>query len=70
MNKHHFKVAFNPIDPNAGLKGAKRRKSIHRYAYKIVPTDSLPPKVEQQIVVSNTLVVIVLSEPKPVGPKN
>ncbi|KIH66084.1 zinc finger, C2H2 type, partial [Ancylostoma duodenale] len=48
MNKHSFKVAFNPVDPNAGLRGAKRRKSIHRYAYKIVPSESLPPKLERQ----------------------
>ncbi|KAK6737965.1 hypothetical protein RB195_020202 [Necator americanus] len=48
MNKHSFKVAFNPIDPNAGIKGAKRRKSMHRYAYKIVPSDTLPAKPEKQ----------------------
>ncbi|KAL6736003.1 hypothetical protein Aduo_006400 [Ancylostoma duodenale] len=48
MNKHSFKVAFNPVDPYAGLRGAKRRKSIHRYAYKIVPSESLPPKLERQ----------------------
>ncbi|WKX94980.1 hypothetical protein Q1695_011885 [Nippostrongylus brasiliensis] len=48
MNKYNFKVAFNPIDFHSELKGAKRRKQHHRYAYKIVPSDQAAPSPLRQ----------------------
>ncbi|KAK6014535.1 zinc finger, C2H2 type [Ostertagia ostertagi] len=48
MNKHNFDVAFTPVEFNADLRGAKRRKCRHRYAYRIEPSSSLPPKLSKQ----------------------
>ncbi|KAK6045450.1 hypothetical protein COOONC_17045 [Cooperia oncophora] len=48
MNKHNFEVTFTPIDCNADVRGAQRRKRFHRHAYRIQPTSSLPPKLARQ----------------------
>ncbi|KAK6057572.1 hypothetical protein COOONC_04909 [Cooperia oncophora] len=47
-NKHNFEVTFTPIDCNADVRGAQRRKRFHRHAYRIQPTSSLPPKLARQ----------------------
>ncbi|KAK5967335.1 Zinc finger C2H2 type [Trichostrongylus colubriformis] len=48
MNKHNFDVAFTPVDFHADVKGAKRRKCRHRYAYRIEPSSAVPPKLARQ----------------------